>query len=317
MRDIEISAKIAPYSQTPGTECVVPCSDWVITAFPAMLRVAGLLEIPIGVNGPVDDFLVQMDLERDCVWISGKAADGYYRFELTAKTEGLWLTVHRAPKSGLRIGDKAVALKEKILLVSGGQVIRRAAYERVFFGSWKAQDWDLVRRRNDMREALPPLFLLGQKVPADMEETSLEKMDLFFRSAFSGILVPRLRDGLHQGIVRTPLSQENPFALLRSGYESIRASLLEEKGQSVYILPGIQKHPVGRASLYPLFGALQLEWTQGMIRRMIVTPLANGDVTFVFPKEVASFRVDNQRLVNGAVLSMKAGVPILFDRFQK
>jgi hypothetical protein len=314
---IEISAKMTPYSKMPGTECVVPCSDWVITAFPAMLRVAGLLEVPIGVKGPVNDFLVQMDLERDCVWISGMARDGYYRLELTAENEGLWLKVHRAPKPSLQIGDKAVLRKEKILLVSGGQVMRRVAYERVFFGSWKAQDWDLVRRRNDVREALPPLFLLGQKVPASSEKVALGKMDLFFRSAFSGILVPRLQDGLHQGIEQTEVAPENPFTLLRAGYESIRASLFEEKGQNVHILPDIQKHPVGRASLYPSFGALQLEWTQGMIRRMIVTPRANCEVTFVFPKEVASFRVGDRRITNNSLISLQANTPIFFDRFQK
>lgn len=317
MRHIEISAKMAPYSKMAGTECVVPCSDWVVAAFPAMLRVAGLLEISIGVQGPVSDFLVQMDLERDCVWISGKAVDGYYRLELTAALDGLWLKVHRAPKATLQIGDRAAALKEKILLLSGGQVVQKEAYERVFFGSWKAQDWDLVRRRNDLREVVPSLFLLGQKVPADRDETSLGKMDLFFRSAFSGILVPRLRDGSHQGIERVPIASENPFSLLRSGYESIRALMLEEKGQNAQILPGIQEHPVGRAHLYPSFGSLELEWSQGMIRRMIVTPLANCEVTFVFPKEVASFRIGDQKLINGSPVILLANTPLLFDRFQK
>jgi hypothetical protein len=181
----------------------------------------------------------------------------------------------------------------------------------------------LVRRRSDLREIIPPLFLLGQKTPVVLfseEGTSglLDgKMDVLFRSAFSGILVPRLEDPLHQGIFERPSIAGDPLAILGLAYRKIRAHLIQEEGSSVRILPGIKEYPVGRASLQASFGLVHLEWTQEIIRKMIVEPLESCEVAFIFQKEVVSFRFCGQRVDNGAVLSLEAGAQILFDRFQK
>jgi len=323
MRSIEIREKIAPYTHVPGTPCLVPCSDWVITPFPALLRVRGASDIPIGITGPVKQFLVQMDLERDSVWISGQAIEGCFRLQIQATFEGLFLTVRRAPKEGLLIGGQRLAATEKILLASGGKVSLRKVCERLSLGNWKAQDWDLVRRRNDVREIVPPLFLLGQKTPAgaSLQEGTAGlldgKIDVFFRAAFSGVFVPHLHDPLHQGLHPECDFSGDAMAILGMAYQKIRKQLIEEKGSGIRILPGIAEYPVGRARLLSSVGLIYLEWSQGIIRRMIVEPFVDCEVTFAFQKEVASFRICGQRVAAITAVSLLAGTAIIFDRFQK
>ena len=322
MRNIEIREKIAPYTHVPGTPCLVPCCDWVITPFPALLRVRGASDISIGITGPVKQFLVQMDLERDCVWISGQASEGCYRLQIQATFEGLFLTVRRAPKEGLLIGGQRLVATEKILLASGGKVSFPKVCERLSLGNWKAQDWDLVRRRNDVREIVPPLFLLGQKTPAgaSLQEGTAGlldgNMDLFFRAAFSGVFVPHLHDPLHQGLLPGCDSSGDAMAILGLAYQKIRTFLIEEGG-SIRILPGIAAYPVGRARLFSTVGLIHLEWSQGIIRRMIVECIENCEATFAFQKEVTSFRVCGQKFTTGASVALVAKTPVLLDRFQK
>ena len=320
MGKIAICEKITPYSHLPGTRCVVPCSDWVVEVFPALLRIVGKGDFALQVDGPIEQFLVQLDLEKDCVWVTGKGKDGCYRLQLTATEEGLFVTVRRAPKSGIVIGEHHLALKERRLLASGGKVSLRLVCERLSLGNWKAQDVELVRRRNDVREIVPTLFLLGQKIPATHPlPASALKMDMFFRASFSGLFVPHLQDPLHQGhqVVLPQLLKGDPMALLNLAYRTIRDHLVQDGKESVSLMPGIKEYPVGRASLRTSFGLVDLEWAQGMMKKCLVKAKEDCQIAFVFPKEVASFRCAGQKTLNGAVISLKAFDVVSFDCFQR
>ncbi len=115
--------------------------------FPTLLRIVGKGDFAIDILGPIEQFLVQLDLERDCVWISGKGREGCYRLQLTAAEEGLFMTVRRAPQSGIVIGEHRLRLKERHLLAPGGKVSLRLVCERLSLGNWKAQDVELVRKK--------------------------------------------------------------------------------------------------------------------------------------------------------------------------
>lgn len=303
MRKIEIREKIAPYSRTPGTACFVPCSNWILSAFPTMLKVGGLPDIPIGAMGPVKDFLVQMDLERDCVWISGLSQEGPYRLQIEAVDGYLWLALCRAPKGGLVVKGNCLQAKEKLLLAKGGKTSQHRAYERLSLGNWKAQDWDLIQRRNDLREIIPSLFLLGQKMPLDEEVQ--ERWIL--NHSFSGILLPCLESG------RPP----DPATLLQSAYGSIRSHLIQEEGTQIRILPGIREYPLGRSHLCASFGAVHLEWSQGLIRKMLINPNVHCELQFSWQKEVASFRFCGKRMNVHSTLSLTPRTQVLLDCFQR
>ena len=323
MKRIEIREKIAPFSHLPGTQCIVPLSDWIVTVFPALLRISESIAIPIHITGPVSQFLVQMDLERDCVWISGVAREGYYRLKLSAFEEGLALIVDRSPKEGILINSQRLKAKDKILIASGGKTVPQRPVERISLGNWKAQDWDLVRRRTDPREFVPALYLLGQKTPAGTAKGGtaalLAKSELrsFFLTALSGLLVPHLTDVLHQGIAPEEQGSGDPLALLSMTYQKIRSFLIEEESQ-IHILPRLPNEWVaGRATgLQVRFGRIDLEWTKGSIRRLIIHSHEEASVAFAFSKSVGSFRCDGKRIANGEFLFLKPGITLL-DRFQK
>lgn len=325
MKQIEIGEKIAPFSHQSGTECLVPLSDWKLCIYPALIRISNSIEIPIRITGPVSQFIVQMDLERDCIFVSGIAQEGHYRFKLSASEEGLSLTVDRAPKGGIVIGSNVLKTKEKILLSSGGKVIAKGAIERISFGNFKAQDWDLVRRRNDPKEILPALYLLGQKIPAAEAKggtaTLLDNRRCwkpFLLASFSGILLPHLKDVLHQGIAPQEEGVGDPNALLSMAYRVIRECFIDVNKQ-IRILARLPKSWIaGRATGLRVAGVgrIDLEWTKGTIRRMIVDAAEECKAPLIFSKEVELFRCNGKRFHNGDILILKKG-KTLFDRFQK
>ena len=160
MREIAIREKLAPYSLLAGTKCWVPRSDWEVVASLEKVQVVGGDEWEVEVGGSVSEFCVQMDLERDSVWISGLTSQGRYCLKLTAEVEGLVLGVRRVPSSGLWIRGERCVAGERRLIARGGRLCAAAACERLSFGNWKAQDWSLLCKRRDPKELLPLLFLL-------------------------------------------------------------------------------------------------------------------------------------------------------------
>jgi len=154
---IRIEHKFRPFSHKPGNVYSVPGSDYVV----------GNDVIPLQLNSCT----VQQDLERQCIFIWGQSAEGYVRLKLKAEEEGLVLT-------GLR------GQKFRRVIATGGKLFGPST-ERLFLGCTKAQDWELMRRRNKFDELGPLLFFLGQQVP-----------DLEARAAYTNIR-KMLLDGMH------------------------------------------------------------------------------------------------------------------------
>ncbi|HEY4255523.1 MAG TPA: hypothetical protein VGM34_04175 [Chlamydiales bacterium] len=290
---IEIRDKFRPFSHLPGTHCVIPGSDYVVQVFPTLIKVQGGGEFLTHLTGPVEEFTVQLDLERDCVFVWGRAKEGYFRLRLEALEEGLVLTVLRGSALQLKT-------KEKLVLATGGSLLSRKPAERLSLGGFKAQDWELIRRRANLAEISPTLFLLGQKIPR-VSAVSIPDLKSCFLSSFSSLFFPHLIDPFHQGIATAEAS--DPLEILPACYQKIRSFLIDE----MRILPALPHDwHAGRAlRLETAVGSIDLEWTKGMIRRMAFRPTTEKPVEFTFPKQVRSFRT-----------TVKDGVT-LFDRFQK
>jgi hypothetical protein len=267
----------------------------------------------------VQEFTLQMDLERDCLWVWGIAREGHFRCKLSADERGLSLFVDRCPKGGLVIGSHQLQRKDKTLLMSGGHFFLPEKIERLSLGNWKAQDWDLVRRRNLVREWVPVLYALAQKMP-QMGEAKGGPLDLldqptaFFAAAFTGILVPHLIDPLHQGLF-SENGQGNPLAVLTKAFEKLRSALIQENR----ILPALPTDwDSGRVlGLQTPYGLVDLEWTKRTIRQMILHAEKSGEALFIFSKPVKSFRFNGERVGQGETLAIEAGKRYVFDRFQK
>ncbi len=257
------------------------------------------------------EFTLQQDLEKGCVWVWGVAKEGRFRLQLD-------------------VVDGAVRLEGKEIALSGPFKEAPATFERISFGSHKAQDWDAVSRRADPVEILPALFALSQWIPSVESPRSamfdlLERLDEdFLRAAFFGILCPRLIDDQHQGLLpnETLASNAAPIALIGEAGSKIREQILMQEGSRI-AMP-LPKHLSGRmvnANLEGI-GLLDFEWRKGRLRRAVWHAKEDAELFFDLP-EVRTFRVRTKEHEKGSRMDSALGWEVkketryYFDRFEK
>ena len=313
---IKIAAKLRPFSHVPGAACVIPGTSAVIEAFPTLLRIDGR-EIILNLTGPVKDFTLQQDLERHCVFVFGTAKEGYFRLRI----DGGSIQVEKGPLESEHIPI---------------QFVPNIPFERLSLGSHKALDWDLMQKRSDLKEILPLLFCLGQKVPltppqklsgtARLLELPTERKQLaealesFCKAAFTHMLVPRLIDDQHQGLVPEEPVTGNRFFLLQEGAKMIRGLFFRQNERRLALLPNLPiSLDAGRmiGLKAPGIGEIDLEWSKKQLRRVILRASTPGEVLFDLPSAIKTFRAGKRRQKATEPLLLEAGKTYFLDRFEK
>ncbi len=324
---IQIAQKLCPYSHVAGVTCVIPgtCSEVIV--YPTLLSIEGH-SIPLPIQGPVQPFTVEQDLEKNCIRVFGKGKDGYFRLKITGKEGGFDIIAEKGP-SFSQFFPFATRFKENALC------------EKLSLGNHKAQDWDFVQRRCDPREFLPALFCLGQKIPfiapqplsgtARLLELPPSRSDLysslqlFFMAAFKGILSPRLIDDQHQGICCKEEVAGDRFFLLQEGAKMVRSLFFQQIERRLQFLPRL---PIpldcGRMTglKAPGIGTIDLEWSKKTLRRVNIHADTPGDVLLDLPKGIRQFRVRKSAKERGRILQATDAVVLeeaprlyLIDRF--
>ncbi len=269
---ITIANRLRPFSHTPGTQCLIPGTTKVLTAYPTRIEIDGEAQ-ELEVTGPVEKFLVQQDLEKGCVTVEGHAASGFFRH------------------------------------VIQGEPIPHL--ERLSLGCHKKQDWDLVTRRCDLIEIAPFWFQLAQWTPGSADKALEMDLKQAFQAGFTGILVPQANDPLHQGLPRPPSD------LLHAGAQAIRDAILQADATSLTIPR--PTWTVGRlVGAQAPFGTIDLEWTKGAPRQMVIHPSPDTQITLHLPPEIKQCRLNRTTVLkNGALLNLQAGEVVALDRFEK
>jgi hypothetical protein len=259
------------------------------------------LEVP----SPAKGFTVQQDLERNCVWIFGQK----WRAKVMASLAGVEIYLGSA----------------HLATYPTSTILPQEEWERLSFGSRKVQDWDQIWRRGDLREILPSLFALGQRVPP--LSTSFERPDCslleFCRAALHHILVPRPFDDQYQGIAWQLPSTTHPFAILVGAYQWIRSLFIRQEGHHLHLLPA-PPFTVGRMTRIklhdPIHATLDLEMMQkSLLRRLILRPTLDTHLFLHSPH--THFRLRSTLYPRGKVLSaqeplsLQAGHIYCLDRF--
>ena len=148
---ISIAARLSPFSHLPGTALLLPGTSIQLRAYPAMLIFKDLalgegakeVHHPLEVEGPLRPFTVEQDLEKAEVRLHGKGPQGYVLFKIEAQEKGVRITSKGKEEWMVPIKTKKMPLRTE---------------ERLSLGMHRAQDWEMVMRRGDLREILP-LFL--------------------------------------------------------------------------------------------------------------------------------------------------------------
>lgn len=331
--NIKIDARFRPYSHSPGVRFPIPYTCLGVQVYPSALRVfpSGEL-IPLAIQGPVDQFTAILDLEKGCIQVFGKAATGYFRYFLFGKGEKVCFKQDK-PQAGV------LPSKTPFLLVDEMHSI--VPREKLYLGVSKALEWESVVKRRNMAEILPIWFYLGQMVP-DTFKVAEERLSLLqeflnapvdafepsffsvFDTGFSGLFFPVAEDSNFLGYPLEPVpSDANPFILLSEGAKKLRSLFFLENNEIAYIVNGALYHfKQGKMiNIQTSFGSCDLEWTKGMMRRMIIRCSKGGKYSFVFPKTHDSCRVTFNSVQMTwdltSPLDLEGGMEYFFDRFQK
>ncbi|HSX26243.1 MAG TPA: hypothetical protein VLE89_04460 [Chlamydiales bacterium] len=336
---ITIAEQLRPFSHTPGAACVIPGSGWEIEAFPTLLRFGNRIEAVFKLTGPVKGFTLQQDLEKNCVWVFGEAKEGYYRFRIEASDSGIELWAEKTPEKGIECNGKIIRRKEKVYFPAEVPFVHCKPEERLSLGNHKAQDWDLVQKRGDLKELAPVLFAVGQKIPyvvpgplkgtarllklPEDRNLAAEALENFFKAAFTKMLVPRLIDDQYQGLVPEEEVGGDPLFLLQEGMKMIRALFFAQNDRRLKLL-GFLPIPFDSGRMIRVkavgVGELDFEWSKKQLRRLIIRADTTGDVVLELPKGIDSFRVKRSLREKGKKqknpLFLEAGKTVFVDRFQ-
>jgi hypothetical protein len=344
MKHIQIVDRLKFFSHQPGHVTLIPGTYIRVKAFPTALFFTdeegfGSEIVFSNLQGPVDPFTIEQDLERRKVLIYGEAKQGYFRLSIAAEESSLILRFEKTPPSGLLVGEKTFVSGDVLEIKKDVVISKEPFEERLFLGSSKKKEIDLMRRRQDLREIFPLWYLLGAITPAKekkpfsvLEEAIANKdkkivHELFlhtYLAHFSSGLISRKEDEEKQGL--RPLT-EIADSLLQTGSSCIRSLFFQEKEDGFYILP----------CLIPLFvcgkmiqiktqsGCLiDIEWTKHRLRRMCIKVEKDQTLNLHFPSDVESFRVktsskDRGKMLpgKGSQIVAKAGDLLWFDLFQK
>ncbi len=343
MNHIQIADRPKFFSHAPGHYAFIPGTGIRVKAFPTALFFtdeAGFeLELTLDLQGPVDPFTVEQDLEKRQLRIYGEAKQGYFRLSLAAEENTLVLRFEKTPSSGILVGKKTFVSGDTLEIAKDIVVSKEPFEERLFLGSSKKKDLDLIRLRKDLREVFPIWYFLGKITPSKeqkpfplLEEAIASKdkkkvQELFlhtYLAHFSCALVPRKEDEEKQGLLSLT---EIASSLLQQGASYIRSLFFQEKEDGFHILP----------CLIPLFvcgkmiqirtesGCLiDIEWTKHRLRRMSIKVEKDQTLNLHFPSDVESFRVKTSSKDRGKILpgkgsqiAVKAGDLLWFDLFQK
>lgn len=317
---IKIKARLKPFSHHPGASCVIPGSCSIVEAFPTLLRIDGE-DWKMDLTGPVEGFTLEQDLERNCVFVFGKAKEGYFRLKILAHDHGVEIKSEKGPLKSGKINKEMRKVETK-------------EFERLSLGSHKSQCFD---KHLGLKEILPILFCLGQKTPhiapqkvtgtaalltLPEEKKDLEKgLTAFLKAGFKSLLIPRLVDDHHHGFVPSIPAKGDPFFLLQEGAKMIRSLFFSQNERRIAILPNLPiSFDAGRivGLQAPGIGMIDIEWSKKLLKRVTIRANTSGEVILELQKEIKTFRVGKgKKLKKGEPLLLESGKTTHLDRFEK
>lgn len=359
---IKLTEKYKPFSHEAGTSLLIPRSSWKATLFPAKIQLENLMslgstevqEIIPHIEAPLKQFTVMQDLERGWVRVFGQGPQGYFSYRLVASSHEINLFLERGPEEGISFtydGETRVLMrKEELIIPTSIPGFPKVTKEKMHFGCNKKQDWQLVKRRKNVEEILPIWFELGKHVPThpildvgtskllarcEQEIKGKENDKIgssfieLFNAGFEGILSPRLSDETHlgYGIHANDIPKEaSPLVLLGEGARLIRSLLVQKREKGFAILPCLPKElHAGRFTKVQLSDTLSadFEWSKKLLRRLVLHPKKDQEVTLTFQSSIHTFRLRTGRRGRGKTqavgtsIGLKADTLYILDRFQK
>ncbi|MDN3504710.1 MAG: hypothetical protein P0S95_03945 [Rhabdochlamydiaceae bacterium] len=319
MFTIKLVHRLKPYSHLKKCSCLIPNTEFKVEVAPTLLKFTNLwlqksFEIKLGIFGPVTKFTVQQEIEKGKVVVFMHTAKGYVRYCIFRDKSEVVLRVEKAPRAGLHIDfnkvDQSYKTKSELVVANIKSTISTQKSAHLFLGCTKAQDVENIKKRGDLKEILPFLFAVCQKIPHFEWDDPIPKEGMYellkqlkkegdesswlnlFNASFESIFSPRVQDTDYQGLVKS----ESDVTIIPLLYELkllILNMFIKGDQNSIEFFPNIPKDFVsGKLKGIELpFGIIDLEWTKGQIRRISIQATCNETLTLKFPKKLKVFRL--------------------------
>lgn len=354
---IEIAQRLTPFCHKVGTFCLIPGTDWKVQIFPTRWVFQKIEEnesfsIDFDLEGPFKDFTFVQDLEKGKVTVFGFAKHIYFKMDIQGHANGIDVIFIKGSSQGVqyridRQAKKMIYPKDRVTIDLNMTKLMAfsSEFERLCLGSHKKQDWELMLRRQDLKEIIPIWVKLGSSQDAsdypvfhpllekckqclqNKDKVGIERAFLnFFQASFEGIMCPTLEDRSHLGLMKTTTFFFSPLLLLQKGAQLLRSMFFEQKDHHLYILPCLGRSFVsGRFTQIYLeeIGVLHFQWSKKLIRKMILQASSNTQIYLHLQKQIKTFRLRTKRNEKGSIiestnpLQLKAGSTYFLDRFEK
>jgi hypothetical protein len=311
---------------------MVPKSNWALEAYPKEIRFfyeEMSVSLELDLNEPISGFTLQQDLEKDVVRVFGRAKEGYFHFEISHEGKKI-ITILKRGKSIPYIfsGKKGVLERHQFLEIETEPAFETYHTERLSLGVTKKLDWEMVLRRGELKEILPVLFFLGQKVDPSLADSSFEidSIEIFLKAYFDHLLLPKRSLDKRLGVSGKDLpSHISLAAILYKSYEKVRSFFIKEERGSISIFPNLPKEFVSGKLIGLKFSSaiIDIEWTKQKIRRVRIVAILEGVLEIKWPKEVDSYRLKYRPQEKGQMVASSEEILLLpgkiyyLDKFQK
>jgi hypothetical protein len=346
---MKYAERLRPFSHEKGERFLIPHTHLQARIFPTRLELVDWEHptwqawILFKWSGPVQQFTVQLDLEREVIYVFGKAKEGYFQYQIGVGEEGLTLELKRgsAVKLTSSLWEERILNKGESILLRAGKR-RESSKERLFLGCNKAQDVTGISRRQELAELFPFWLRVAALTPCAtaperregnyrlLAEGKTPFLD-FYLAAFSGFFVPRLIDTEYQGILVNEGGVDlslPPLPLLHESAAAIRSLFVKEEGGSTALLPALPValhcgKVVGIES--PRGERIDFEWVKKRLRTVEIVSKEGGEVRLILPKGISSCRLKSKRVnlkrievQKGGVLEfpLESGTRGILDRFE-
>lgn len=299
----------------------MPGQEIVYTIYPTKVLSNRSFSYELPLHGPVKNFTALLDLETGEIVVTGQALDTFFRYRIRQDHS---LTIEKGNIKARLMGDLPPS------------VLCEKPKERLSLGSNKSQEWDMVLKRNDLKEILPILYHLCQWYPKDEppvrgkclyleakkcvgdKEAIYPALKSLIQSGFIELLVPTHKDLLHQGFLLEPLPQIDPFSLFPLSFSLIRSLFIQE-GDSLHILPGLPKefHSGRMMGVAIKGGHVDFEWSKKGLSRLFIHGRQKRELRLLLPKEIKRFRCNKRVHKRDEPLAIEPNQVYRLDRFEK
>ena len=348
---IEIKQRYRPFSHAFARQCLLPGTTYAFRFYPARFELWDwneqkiLKTFDLSIRGPVRDFTVLQDLEKQCLIVWMHTLDGYIRYHLASVS--LYLECGEA----LKINGTLLKKGESFHLLNETTNTQREntpshMWERLSLGCHKQSLWEAMQQRKDLVELLPYWFHLAQQYATEqvIEKGTLlakakdlleakdknqlsELLSTLYTCLFNDMLLPLSKDQSFQGI-ELPLSHTkiSPLLLLGQTYQVIKKQFLSFDNGELSLLPCLlpQFHCGRFTHLHcGSLGKICIEWSKKLLKKCVIQVENTQTCSLRLQRDLLRFRLREHPKSKGSSkkaleeLTLEAGKTYYLDRFEK